>query len=78
MPVRGRSQWSFGCDKSRCVARLTGQVAGAVIGKAAPRKTASGQSRRSSAERERLRSVSFGHTMGWAYPFLRDTASRCC
>ena len=53
VPVRGRSRRSFGRHSDRGVVPLTGHEAGAVIGGADPRKTASGQSRRSGAEPER-------------------------
>lgn len=61
-PVLGQSQRSFGCGRSRGVARLTAQEAGAVIGEAEPRKTASGQSRPSIAAGQGLRSVFARHT----------------
>lgn len=61
-PVLGQSQRSFGCGRSRGVARLTAQEAGAVIGEAEPRKTASGQSRPPIAAGQGLRSVFARHT----------------
>jgi hypothetical protein len=61
-PVLGQSQRLFGCGRSRGVARLTAQEAGAVIGEAEPRKTASGQSRPSIAAGQGLRSVFARHT----------------
>lgn len=55
--VCGRSQRSFSRRSHRGVMRLIGPEAGAVIGGVDPHKTASGQSRRASAEPERLHLV---------------------
>lgn len=57
VPVPCWSQRSFGRREDCGDVRLTGNKAGAVIGTADPRKTASGQSRRSSTEPERRHSV---------------------
>ncbi len=57
VPVCCWSQRSFGRRRDRGVVRLPGNEAGAVIGVADPRKTASGRSRRSSVESEWLHTV---------------------
>jgi hypothetical protein len=74
VPVGGRSQRSFGRRRDSSVVWLTGCEAGAVIGGAHSRTTASGQSSRSSAKPERLQSVCGGQPASFRGQFRVDPA----